>query len=758
MKVVELLAPVGDMECLKAAVNAGADAVYLAGKSFGARALAPNFSNDELIEAVNYCHLYGVKIHITLNTLIHDDEFEEMLAFVEFLNQIGVDALIIQDLGIINIIRQKFPDFEIHASTQINTYNKQMVQYLKDLGVKRIVFAREVSLSEIKKIDIDIEKEIFIHGALCVSYSGQCLLSSLIGDRSGNRGLCAGPCRLPYTLIEKHHDSERILPTNGEYLLSNKDLCTIDKLNEILESGVDSLKIEGRMKKSEYVYTVISIYRKAIDNYYKYGNTRISKDDLRSLKLTFNRNFTNGFLFNEKNNNINNSFRPNHLGIEIGKVIGYSNNKVKIKLNDNLTKGDGIRFINSNKEDIGFIVNKIYKNGVYLKNAFKGDTIEIESKTKIERDSTVVKTTSKNLEEDIKYQMRKERKVPVKMHFRGRLNEKLELVVMDKQNNIVKTKSEIPAMKAVKIPVTKPDIYTKLSRTNHTPFRLAILDISMDKDIFFPMKEINTMKRVALEKLEKIRIKNSKKVGRVLESKISNDFDTQENIYIKCLVRNEEQLKACIECNVDYIYVNEELYNKYKDEYNNLILILPRINKIYKDYTNQNLLVRELGSLEKYKSNNNIIVDYTLNISNAYAVDLMNKSKVKTITLSTELNINQIKKLINEYKRIPNIEIIIYGNIDAMITKYCILNTHVNNNDVCNICKNDKEYYLKDRMNEKYRILTDNLCNNIIMSSKKINLLDKINEYKNIGIKNFRIQFLDESFDEVKNIINNINH
>lgn len=754
MKVVELLAPAGNMECLKAAVNAGADAVYIGGKNFGARAFAPNFSDEELESAVKYCHLYDVKVHVTINTVIYDDEIDELINYITFLNNISVDAVIVQDLGVINIIRQKFKDLEIHASTQINTHNKETVKYLKELGVKRIVFARETSLDEIKKIDVDIEKEIFIHGALCVSYSGQCLFSELIGGRSGNRGLCAGPCRLNYKLMK----DEKIVKTKGEYLLSNKDLCTIEHLDEILNSGVDSLKIEGRMKKYEYVYLIVSTYRKAIDNYYRYGETRIDKQDIENLKLAFNRDFTKGFILNEKNNNINNCYRPNHLGIEIGRVIGISNNKIKVRLSKDLTQGDGIRILINEDDDIGFIANKIYKNSLLIREAHKNDIIELDVRGRVQRDSIIVKTSSVELEKDIERKMKKEKKVPIKMHFIGRIGKKLELIVMDNRNNIVKTTSTLEAFKAERIPLTKPDIYTKLSRTNHTPFKLDIVDIALDKDLFIPIKEVNEIKRTALEQLEEIRIKNYKKLSSGSKEFIINDkFSKQEKDYIKCLVRTDEQLKACIDKKIDYIYVEEDLYNKYKDKYNNLILILPRINKTYKDYENTKILVRELGSLQKYKNkDNDIITDYTLNITNSSSIYLLNDSNVNTITLSLEMKDDQIKTMINKFNNKPNLEIVIYGNIEIMITKYCILNTHVNNNTVCNVCKDNSKYYLVDRKNEKYRILTDKLCNNIIMSSKKINLIDKIDEYKNLGINNFRLQFLDESYDEVIDILNKL--
>lgn len=754
MRVVELLAPAGNMECLKAAVNAGADAVYIGGKNFGARSLAQNFSDEELKEAIKYCHLYDVKVHITINTIIYDDEIEELIKYISFINSLGVDAVIVQDLGVINIIRQRFKDLEIHASTQINTHNKETIEYLKKLGVKRVVFGRETSIEEIKNIDVDIEKEVFIHGALCVSYSGQCLFSEIIGGRSGNRGLCAGPCRLNYKLFKEHNGNFEQINTKGEYLLSTKDLCTIEHLDKILESGVDSLKIEGRMKKSEYVYLVVSIYRKAIDNYYKYKETRITKEDIEKLKIAFNRDFTKGFILNEKGFDINNSYRPNHMGIEIGKVIGIQNHKVKIKLSNDLTQGDGIRILNSTHDDVGFIVNKIYKNNLYIRKGHKNDIIELDVKENIDRDSVIIKTSSIELEKEIEFLMKKEKKVPIKMHFTGRIGKKLELIAMDNRNNIVKTISNLEAFKAEKLPVTKPDIYNKLSRTNHTPFRLQVLDISLDHDLFIPIKEVNEIKRTALEQLEKLRIQNYKTLTPDTHSMNVNDnFPKQEKTFIKCLVKTEEQLKACIDQKVDYIYAEEELYNKYKDKYSNLILVLPRINKTYKEYTNIPLLIRELGSLEKYKDQK-ITTDYTFNITNSYSIYLLNDFNVNTITLSTELKDKNLNEMLKKFKNLPNLELIIYGNIEAMITKYCILNKHINDSlKPCNICKNKDKYYLVDRKDEKYRILTDNMCNNIIMSSKKINLIGKLNYYKELGIKNFRLQFLDESYDDVVKIL-----
>ena len=247
MKKIELLSPAGSMEALKSAIHSGADAVYLGGKRFGARAFAQNFSDDELIEAINYAHIYDVKIYITVNTIIYDDEFDDALNFIEFLYKNNVDALIMQDIGLINAVHKKFPDLVIHASTQCHNHNKENIEFLKKIGVSRIVLDREMSLDEINNLKIDIEKEIFIHGALCISYSGCCLMSYLNGGRSGNRGECTGCCRLPYKLIK----NDKEYKTNGDFLLSTMELNTSKKIKEILASDVISLKIEGRMKSPE---------------------------------------------------------------------------------------------------------------------------------------------------------------------------------------------------------------------------------------------------------------------------------------------------------------------------------------------------------------------------------------------------------------------------------------------------------------------------------------------------------------------------
>ena len=337
----ELLSPAGNMECLKAAVNNGADAIYLGGKTFGARAYAGNFSNEELKEAVNYAHLYGVKIYITVNTIIYNTEVDELIKYIEYLYKIGVDALIMQDIGMISLVKKVFPNMEVHASTQCHNHNNEGIKLLKELGVTRIVLDREMSLEEIENIDVDIEKEVFIHGALCNCYSGCCLFSFMNGGRSGNRGECTQVCRLPFKLIK----NGEYVNNESKYLLSTKELNTINNFNKLLDSDIVSFKIEGRMKSPSYVGYVTRIYRKLIDSY----SNRISNKEEDNLKILFNREFTNGYLFKDKVMNIESS---NHRGLDIGKVIDVNKKKIKIKLDKELYQEDGIRFKNSNAFDM----------------------------------------------------------------------------------------------------------------------------------------------------------------------------------------------------------------------------------------------------------------------------------------------------------------------------------------------------------------------------------------------------------------------
>ncbi|MEG1870939.1 MAG: peptidase U32 family protein, partial [Peptostreptococcaceae bacterium] len=299
MKDIELLAPVGSFEALKAAVQNGANAVYLGGKDFSARASANNFDRDELKEAVKYAHIRDVQVFVTANTLIKQDEIESFVEYAKFLYDIDVDAIILQDIGVAKLIKRLLPDFELHASTQMVAHSLEDVKYLENSGFDRVVLARELNVEEIKYIcnNTKVDIEVFVHGALCVCYSGQCLMSSMIGNRSGNRGRCAQPCRQKYELIDIH--SGEVINSDGDYLLSPRDLSTIEEIDKVVDAGIHSLKIEGRMKRPEYVATVISSYRKTVDNYLEKRKINVSDETISDLYTIFNRKFTKGLILGE---------------------------------------------------------------------------------------------------------------------------------------------------------------------------------------------------------------------------------------------------------------------------------------------------------------------------------------------------------------------------------------------------------------------------------------------------------------------------
>lgn len=710
MNKVELLAPAGDFSCLKAAIEAGCDAVYIGGKLFGARAFSSNFTDDEIIKAINYAHLFGVKVYVTTNTLIYDKEVERFLEYISFLHKNNVDAVIIQDLGMLDLVRQTFPNLEVHASTQMHIHNLDGASFMEKLGVKRVVLARETSISKIKEIKekTNIDIEIFIHGALCVSYSGQCLMSSLIGNRSGNRGTCAGSCRQSYSIVDENNN----IILNNKYPLSMKDLCSLENLKTLLDIGVTSLKIEGRMKSSSYVYTVVKLYRLAIDSYYKNNNIYIDEKELYNLNKIFNREFTKGFLFDEENNKVINMKRPNHQGVEIGKVINYKNNVATIKLNDEININDGLRIVG--KKDIGVSVNNFYINSKLVKTAKKGDIITIKVNDKVEKDDKVLLTLDSKLNEEINNIISSnQRKVLVKAKFIAKEDKQITFELTDFINKVVVI-SENKVTKALNKPITKEEIKEKLNKIKDTVYKYESLDIEIDDNIFIPLNIINDLKRKAFEEL------NNKRLYKIpykrCEYKRNVKSYPKEKL-LNILIFKDEDIDS-LKKKYDYIYSSNNI--------DNTILLLPRVIDKYKENYNKDVLVGDIGYFNKHKG---CITDTSFNVVNSYTVAFLHSLGAERVTLSYELTKKQIEILINayeeRYKAHPNLELVVEGYEEVMISKFS-LNKYFNNDKL----------YLKDRFNNLYKIKEkDNLM--IIYNYKKrkdFNL-----SYYDIGINSLRI-------------------
>ena len=698
MKKVELLAPAGNMENLKYAVMAGCDAVYLGLKKFGARAFSSNFSDNEFIEAVNYCHLYGVKVYVTLNTIIYDYEVEDFLKTVDFIHKNNVDAVLIQDLGMLDLVRKTYPNLEVHASTQMHIHNLDGVKVLEKLGIKRAVLARETSIDTIKYIkeNSNIELEVFVHGALCVSYSGECLMSKFIGGRSGNRGECAGACRLSYDVVDCNNN---ILNKN-KYPISTKDLNTIYYIDKLIESGVASLKIEGRMKSKEYVYMVVKLYRDTIDNYYKTGKVIVNEEYLLKLKKIFNREYTKGFLFNINNNELINSYRPNHMGVNVGKVLNYKNGYATILLTDHVSIGSGLRVLSKNNKDVGILVNEFYKNNKLVKDAYKNDIISIKVHDKVFKDDIVVITNDKSISNSIEdFIKNNKRKVLISGKVRCKLGI-ITLEVSDGINKVVVSSNNV--FKSINKSTTKEDISVKLNKLVNTVYKFNSLDIDIDSNLFIPLKEINGLKNNMVVLL------NDKRLYKInyVKSKYYIDLpDFKKEELITCYTNNINNLDK----KYDIVYTDKNC--------------LPRVVDKYENYNN--VMIGELGGFNKCS---NVTTDVSFNVVNSYAVAFLHSMGASCVTLSYEMTDTDIENLvnsyINRYNKRPNLELIVYGYPVIMCSKYS-LNKEYNKNIL----------YLKDRFNNKFRVITKNNIMYIYFYNK-IDKYDK--KYYERGINRLR--------------------
>ena len=726
----ELLAPAGNKESFLSALHHGANAIYIGGLQFGARSQAQNFTTDEIIELIKYAHLYNVKVYVTVNTLIKENEFDEAVDFVEKLYINNVDAIIIQDIGLATYLLNVYPDIVLHASTQMNIHSLEQAQYLKQLGFKRIVLGRECSLETIKEIkkQVDIEIEVFVHGALCMSYSGNCLMSSFIGKRSGNRGKCAQPCRLLYSLNDEEKPS---------YLLSPKDLFTLDKLNQLLDTNIDSLKIEGRMKRSEYVGLVTQVYSEAIKCYYE-NKTFDYQKSFKRLKEMFNREFTKGFIFNESNNLFTNVKFSNHIGIKVGNVFKTNLNYIFIKLNEPLCCGDSIRIVGRNEDAV--TISEMYINNCLVKQGNIGDIVKIRCHKELDVNSVVLKTSNMKLINEINdYE-------EIKLLIDGKCfvrNNKLVL-------NIKYNEFEIEEESSIDIETSdnvnfKNRIYDQLNKTNNTIYKFNKLDLMFD-NVFLPISAINELRRNAIEKLNNKRLAFKEK--RINKYNIqARQFEGNEDFKLIVKVNNEEQyitvknkFKGMI------ITENYSLYNKFQ---NDLVYLNPRI---------QTKKVID-GGIQNYCLDHNIL--FTSNYSNIYNSDSLlfyHNLGVKDIGLSVELSSLEIKELLcsfkNKFNFIPNTFVMTYGRYELMIMKHCLINKKLGyDSKGCNKCL-EKQYYLKDRLGFKFPLIKSEGCNLKLLNSKIVNLINNIDELKQNGVKGCLIDFTIENNKQVENVLN----
>ncbi|EOD00927.1 Protease [Caldisalinibacter kiritimatiensis] len=786
MNDIEILAPVGSIEALYAATENGANAVYLGGKLFNARQYASNFDRNELKKAVEYAHIRDVKVYVVVNILLSDKELKDAIEYITYLYNIDVDAIIIQDLGLASIVKEILPDLDIHASTQMTINNFMGVKFLEELGFQRVVLARELSLKEIDYIkkNTDIELEGFIHGALCVSYSGQCLMSSILGGRSGNRGRCAQPCRMPYTLVDMETGKTISKELEEKYLLSPKDLNTIDYLYDIISSGIISLKIEGRMKRPEYVATIINNYRRTLDRVIKEKKSvDVSEKVKKDIKQAFNRGFTKGYILGDYGRNMISIDKPNNKGIYLGTIVKKDNKFMYLKLEDSLNKGDGIEVIYSNKKSKGMIVNKIYKKNKLVDTANKGDLVKLNKLKGVNSNSIVYKTSDVKLLEKAKNSFTQEsekKKIKIYMALNIEINNPIILHIWDDKGNYVEVISKELVEKARKVSLNKEKVKKQMEKLGGTPYYIDSININLEENAMVSYSVLNKIRRKGISELNKKRgiLNNRIEVNRedmIIKTEKALDFpgnkikDEDKRISIK--VTNFEQFSKLNIDKLDRLYLNfteglseciQEVKNKNKEVYfsTNRILENKDFNKLEATFRNIDLSqidgisVSNVGTLKFIKDKYDVKIhcDEGLNIFNSKTVKFLKDYGVGSVTLSPELKLNQISDITSKNK--IKYEAIGYGYLPLMITKYCPLSLikGCDSNNYCDKCQLKELYGLRDRKGMVFPFNRKGKTT-LIYNSQPLMVLEHLDSVYNEGVNIIRLDFTIEK-NNIKDIQN----
>lgn len=783
MNKIELLAPAGSFDALQAAINAGADAIYLGGRSFGARQYASNFDNEELIKAVDLAHLYRVKIYVTVNTLVDNYELPDLVDYLQFLELIGIDAIIVQDIGVVELAKQVAPNLPIHASTQMSIMNSAGIEFAEKLGIKRVVLARECSLVELEEMRslTSLELEVFVHGALCVCYSGQCLMSSLIGGRSGNRGRCAQPCRLQYKLVD-NKDQELLSSEDGQYLLSPKDLNTIEIIPDLINAGVTSFKIEGRMKRPEYVAIVVDAYRRAIDGFYE-NKFKVLPEDKRNLTQIFNRDFTTAYLKERPGKTMISDKRPNNRGVQIGRVLTYDrlSNLVTIKLEEDIHVGDGIEFWVTVGGRVGMHISYLEVNGQEVTEALKGQEVTFSIPAAVRDSDRVFRTFDSKLMQMAGefYGEGKMKKISVKAIVEAYIGKPLKITFVDQEGNQGVALTEFIGQIAQKRPLTRETVEKQLARLGNTAFNLREWELQADENVMFPISEINEARRKASEDLYINRINSypeTKKLQATTYCLPGAKQRTNTQSLLTIHVDSLEKAKFAILQAVDVVILGGENFNHQEVSLEdcesfiriakkagvkaviatpriikefNLAYAVDRLKKIAKLKPDALLLgnLSLIKTAQKFKLP--LWLDFGLNTYNSLTIAYWEMMGIESLLLSPELTLEQIQELAS--RTTIKLECMVQGRMEMMVSEYCIPGSFlgkIHERDCYGACA--KPLFLLDRMEEKLPVVTDQFCRMHILNAKELSVLGYVRKLQQVGIDYLRIDARYMSLEEIK--------
>lgn len=762
----EILAPAGSMEALKAAVYAGADAVYLGGDRFGARAYAGNFNEEALIKAIEYSHLYGVKVYLTINTLFRNDEVQELFDYLNPFYQAGLDAVIVQDLGVMCYVHANFPDLPIHASTQMTITTKYAYSLIRDYGVTRIVPARELSIEEIaelKQVQDIPEIEVFVQGALCYCYSGQCLMSSVLGGRSGNRGRCAQTCRLPYSVFD---EKGKRVKNSGLHVLSPKDLCGLEAVPDLIRAGVDSFKIEGRMKKPEYVAVCVRAYRRIVDAWFE-GNYSQGLIDYYKNEMAevFNRGgFTKGYYYQKNGKDMMSVKNPGNTGVFIGRVTDIRKNQILVKLEREVFKGD-IFVLEGGKDKITLTNNT---------DAGKGSVITLNAPRirEITVNQSVMRMLKAPMMKELEPYIREDRSIPLK----GKIQLKsgfpaeltLSVVLAEREYSIVQTGDIV--QKADEKPVSKEVVFDKVGKTGNTRYYFEKLTMDISEDAFYPLKALKNLRRNGIELLEENVIsaeRRKKAVRRDMK------FDPEKRKIcqvISVMVSGTEQFsvvkkyRQITDIYLDLQYLQKEaiieIAGANKDK--RIFLVLPPVLRSNSLQEMQEMLrlwrkehlslagvvvrnLDEFAYLKQIGYDGEMVIDYSLYTMNDYAAYFIRRYYPDArITVSVELNSKQLKTLSFIGN---NSEMEVYGYQQLMISAQCLQNT------LKKCSHSNPVFQMKDRYNKSFFVSSIcKYCYNLIYNGVPTVLFDLARKDFGDNIA-WRFHFTREDKEEVQEVL-----
>lgn len=770
---IEILAPAGSYDAFKAAIRAGADAVYAGGTRFGARAYADNFSEKELIKAIKEAHFYGRKIYLTVNTLLKEHEIDTLWDYLRPYYENGLDAVIVQDFGVVEYIRNFFPDLDIHASTQMTITDVMGAKFVQDQGMTRVVPARELSLDEIRQIrqQTNLEIECFVHGALCYCYSGQCLLSSMIGGRSGNRGQCAQPCRLPYTF-------ENASEKGRQYYLSAKDICTLDLIPDLIDAGIDSFKIEGRMKSPQYVAGVTAMYRKYTDLYLASGRNgfSVSNKDREILMDLFNRGgFSTGYFNHRNGSKMLSLSRPNHAGVPAARVQYQKGREVKVRALTGLHAGDVLEIPGEkNSYTLGDEVQKGEQFSFLLRKQVRlpsGMTLRrIKNKTLIEM------ITDEFIEQEIKR--------PVNGVLTMEIGKPAVLRVTSGEFTC-EAESDEPVQTAVNKPLTEMRVTAQIRKTGNTPFVFSELSVQMDNHVFIPVQQLSALRRKVLDRLE-TRIMDAHVRNTLIQPYhnytadiVNHDINSKRSPLFSLYIETEDQLATASDFfrrkkripEILYLsssiltseYFNEERINTeltvFRNNGTEIYVALPHVlrSSEYETFrylletadklNNEGVLVRSCGEFQFLKESGfdkKIILDHNLYVYNHYAKIFWERLGVSDLTAPLELNVSDL--LQTGVAR--ELEFEIYGAQPVMVSAQCLFKT----SGRCS--KNSDLSELTDRFGNQFPVRACcDFCYNVIYNKCPQFMQADNPSVRELKPSSLRIRFSTEIPETVKKVL-----